>query len=955
MYWLDSNFQSQTEKQMSAHRRTFLDSGIIFLLACWLIAPLFKTEYIDHWGSIESTFIADARMLREHLPHPAWQPLWYCGTRFDYIYPPALRYGTALMSLAAGISTARAYHLYTAFFYALGIAGVYVLAFIASRSRIQAWIASVGVALLSPALLFMQDFRIDSPYWVPQRLHVLAVYGEGPHISSLSILGFALAASFVSLRSWRPRIFVLSTLLCAAVVATNFYGATALALLFPILTWATWLEVRGSAVWLRAAGIVAVAYGLCAFWLTPSYIRITRLDMKWVAVPSKPSSVAVAACCALVFCIVTFVLAKRKGVKTWPVFLAGAAGATSFYVLGAHFLDLRVTGDANRLAPEMDLALILLFAYCIAICWRQRPILRALAILLLCAACYPAGQYLSHRKLQLHRAESIQQRPEFQVTKWMADNLPSARAFATGSIRYWYNAWYDDEQLYGGSNQGLLHQLLPVANWQITQGDRADIAIAWLQALGVDAVIVADRQSEEIYHDYAHPEKFRGALPGIYNDQKGVAIYRVPRRFPGMARVVDRAALSAIGSPRSGDDLETLSRYVTAIERGPDSAAAVNWNGFERFHVTASVSPGQALLLQETYDPGWHAYSDGKALPVERDAFGFMLVAPPAGTHAVAFRFEMPLENRVGWIVTALTCILVLIVPMSGLFRKRSQPKPPDPPLPIPPEPFDRARLQAAEKALRGLQMPDADAKTYLEKHIPRLARTLALVPPPQSTSRVLGLGCYMQITPLLDRLCGYREVRGAYFGALGRTDRKLVAFPDREFSCDVDCFDAERDRFPYPDGHFDLVIAAEIIEHLTYDPMYLLVESRRVLADNGFLLVTTPNVGSITSVAKTLDGRDNPQIFFLYKRPAENGPPEIGHVREYTAYELGEAVKAAGFEIVQLFTTFIEEYSSHQPLLKLLAEHGYSTENRGEQSWCLARKRPNLPVDRYPYFIYSG
>ncbi|HLK22903.1 MAG TPA: hypothetical protein VKT81_28350, partial [Bryobacteraceae bacterium] len=108
-------------------RRTLLDSAIIFLLAGWLIAPLFKTEYIDHWGSIESTFIADARMLREHLPHPAWQPLWYCGTRFDYIYPPALRYGTALLSVAAGISTARAYHLYTAFFYALGIAGVYLL------------------------------------------------------------------------------------------------------------------------------------------------------------------------------------------------------------------------------------------------------------------------------------------------------------------------------------------------------------------------------------------------------------------------------------------------------------------------------------------------------------------------------------------------------------------------------------------------------------------------------------------------------------------------------------------------------------------------------------------------------------------------------------------------------------------------------------------------------------
>src|SRR5438552_1514284 len=103
-------------------RSIFIDTAVLVVLTGALIWPLFQLTYMDNWASIESTFIADGRMLSENLPHPGWQPLWYCGTRFDYIYPPALRYGTALISKWGGIASARAYHLFTAIFYVFGIA-----------------------------------------------------------------------------------------------------------------------------------------------------------------------------------------------------------------------------------------------------------------------------------------------------------------------------------------------------------------------------------------------------------------------------------------------------------------------------------------------------------------------------------------------------------------------------------------------------------------------------------------------------------------------------------------------------------------------------------------------------------------------------------------------------------------------------------------------------------------
>ena len=52
-----------------------LDFLVVFLFTAMLIRPYFKAKYTDNWASIESTFIADARFLVEHWPHPQWQPL----------------------------------------------------------------------------------------------------------------------------------------------------------------------------------------------------------------------------------------------------------------------------------------------------------------------------------------------------------------------------------------------------------------------------------------------------------------------------------------------------------------------------------------------------------------------------------------------------------------------------------------------------------------------------------------------------------------------------------------------------------------------------------------------------------------------------------------------------------------------------------------------------------------
>ncbi len=489
-----------------------------------------------------------------------------------------------------------------------------------------------------------------------------------------------------------------------------------------------------------------------------------------------------------------------------------------------------------------------------------------------------------------------------------------------------------------------------------------ELAVHWLEALGADAIVVSDSHSQDAYRDFRFPEKFAGALPVLFDDHQGNVIYRVPRRYPSLARVVDSKQLAGM-QPVPANNLPLIRAYTNVVEQGPEAPTATKWNGTDSISVHAPVQAGQSVLVQVTYDPAWRAYTGKTELPIRPDAMDFMTVDAPPGTQDITLVFTTPIGNRVGYVVSSLALLLCLFLGLPRqpfyfralrAFLRWVNRRLPDSVVTHDASRFDPEQLRRSEAALRAMKMPDAEGDRYLAKHVPRLAKTLALVPPPQSTGRVLELGCYMQITPLLQRVCGYKEVRGAYYGPPGRIDRKTFAFPDGEFSCYVDHFDVERNEFPYPDDYFDLVVAGEIIEHMTYDPMWMLLESRRVLADGGYLLISTPNVGSVTSAAKALEGRDNPQIFFLYERPGPDQRTDIGHVREYTCYELGEAVKAAGFEVELLFTTFIDEFSEHRQLLRFLALNGYSTENRGEQTWCLARKNAALPIDRYPWFIYT-
>src|ERR1019366_10637732 len=216
-----------------------------------------------------------------------------------------------------------------------------------------------------------------------------------------------------------------------------------------------------------------------------------------------------------------------------------------------------------------------------------------------------------------------QKRLEYRVTGWLWKNMPDARAYPTGSVRFWYDAWHDLAQLGGGSEQGLLNSQVVPAQWEATLGPKPMPTILWMQAMGVDAVYVSDQRSLEEFKDFEHPQKLVGLLPVVFDDGQGNILYKVPRRYPVRARVVETARLYAVRPPRFNDDVETLGAYVDAIEHGPDSPVTLAREGTDAMRLHARLEPGQSLVVQETYDPAWQASSGGRLLALRKDAVDF--------------------------------------------------------------------------------------------------------------------------------------------------------------------------------------------------------------------------------------------------------------------------------------------------------------------------------------------
>lgn len=208
---------------------------------------------------------------------------------------------------------------------------------------------------------------------------------------------------------------------------------------------------------------------------------------------------------------------------------------------------------------------------------------------------------------------------------------------------------------------------------------------------------------------------------------------------------------------------------------------------------------------------------------------------------------------------------------------------------------------------VRVADAPEHEMRAYGTHDFRRFVYTLGLVNGLEGKCLELGANPYFT-TMLLERFTKLDLSLANYFGSLPAgiytqdvtyNDATTGARNTKTFS--YQHFNVENDVFPYSDGEFDVVIFAEIIEHLLNDPCKVLREIKRVLKPGGTVVVTTPNVARLENITRLIAGEN------IYD-PYSGYGPYGRHNREYNRHELVTLLEFEGFDVQEHFTADVHE-----------------------------------------------
>jgi len=189
--------------------------------------------------------------------------------------------------------------------------------------------------------------------------------------------------------------------------------------------------------------------------------------------------------------------------------------------------------------------------------------------------------------------------------------------------------------------------------------------------------------------------------------------------------------------------------------------------------------------------------------------------------------------------------------------------------------------------------LKSAETENYTPQTLIRFKRTLSLIGNTRGKT-ILDIGCGP--APISGRLVNKADV---IIGIDLLLEHLRLARGKG-----VECIVADLDKgLPLRSNSVDVVLATEVLEHI-YDTGFLLSEVRRVLKPLGLLILSVPNICSLSSRMKVLIGELPSGV--EYDVETINGKRRAGHIRAFNKQILIALLKKHKFEIEDIRTDVI-------------------------------------------------
>ncbi len=350
-------------------------------------------------------------------------------------------------------------------------------------------------------------------------------------------------------------------------------------------------------------------------------------------------------------------------------------GLLAGMVLTAHPATFELLPQVSRLHLEMEIPACMLLGgmawwlYSHSLRW-TKPVLLALAI---AAVAVQIQNYRTRARIDIRAIDPVT-RSEYTSARWLDTHLHGQRVYAAGSNAFWLNAFTDTPQVIGCCEQGQSMPVLRIVPYVVdpdVNPEFTKLAVIYLEALGVQALVTSGPESTDEYKNIKAPERFAALLPVLHREH-GDTIYGIPQRSTSLAHVLRPGEAPSIIASREVAPVE-LARYASAIEDDARAAVGFEWSGRNAARVSATLRRGELVSVQVPWVAGWKAAANNRALAVSADGLGFILLHPECdGNCEIGLTWAGPPDlSACAWI-SGLAIVLVVVLVCGGYFRRAS-------------------------------------------------------------------------------------------------------------------------------------------------------------------------------------------------------------------------------------------------------------------------------------------